>query len=125
MRSTGRKQLLTSFSCDTSIERANRRVSDRRQRVINDLGHYWREVELLELLDVAWTVPRSEVAHLPVVAVVGEEQFGADQEDAFVQSDYTAVVADALVADWPVRMRWETEEERAGNAYIPISSRMP
>ena len=41
------------------------------------------------------------MAHLAVVAVVGEPDLGSDHQDLFVSTDYTAVVAHVAVHDRP------------------------
>ena len=62
------------------------------------------------LCDDAWQVvvlnltmlhPRSEVAHLPVVTVIGQPHLRANMQDLVVVNDYATVVDNVLMHDWP------------------------
>jgi len=55
--------------------------------------------------------PGSEPSQLAIVAVVGEEHFGTDQQDFRVEDDDPAVVLYVFVHHWPVGGELEEEEK--------------
>jgi hypothetical protein len=93
-----RKQLLAGLRRNTRIQRRDGRIPKRDLPLPRHLCHHPWQIVLLYILDPA---PAREVPHLAVVAVVGEVELGADEEDLLVVGDDAAVVADILVADGP------------------------
>lgn len=93
-----RKQLLAGLCRNTCIQRRDGRIPKWDLPLPCNLYHHSRQVVLLHILDPP---PASEVSHLAIVAIVGEVELGADEEDLLVVGNDAAVVADVLVADGP------------------------
>lgn len=45
--------------------------------------------------------PWSEIAHLPIIPIIGKPQFGANQKNLFIEDDDAAVIPTTAVCNWP------------------------